>query len=228
MKKIFLIVIFLSYLAIGCILFYLPKDESEISIRGIMYRYKMPYLTKFLALRERELYYKFWIDKVIASGVKDDKEKIIKIFDWIKKLPNIPAEINDKFRSIEQHDYDVLIKQYGTLDEKARVFCNFMAISGYPASKIYNGIGRVVVKYPKEFLYFNFETGEMGPTKMFRGRDDKKRCEEKLSSLDTICKRIKNKVYLWGDMNVSRYAMVFYLQKFLRQNPKNIKFLLDN
>jgi len=206
------------------------KDEGNIAVvtkaKNYNVKVKLPYLIKFAALREREEYYKTWIDKIIAPDVNNDEERIGLIFNWINELPS--EEIIDKIGNVNQHEYYLLIKQYGYTYEKVGVFCNLMAVAGYPASSIYGfEEGKVIVRIPKpeKFLYFNFITGTTNPEEILKQYpQDKEKCEIELRKLSNPINKLIRRKYLWGDLSLSGHRFFYYLQKPLK--PEHIKALL--
>lgn len=226
-KKVSIILI--TFFIIVLMLFIL-KDEGTITLatkaKNYNVKVKLPYLIKFAALIEREEYYKVWIDKIIAPGVNNDEERIKLIFNWVNELPS--EEIIDKIGNVNQHEYYLLIKQYGYTYEKVGLFCNLMAVAGYPASSIYGfEEGKVIVRIPKpeKFLYFNFITGKTNPEEILKQYpQDKQMCEIELRKLSNPINKLIKKKYLWGDLNLSGYRFFYYLQKPL--HPEHIKALL--
>lgn len=233
-KKTFNLLCILSFaIVLALVVLIINKDKGQII--QAEYNFRSSYLTKFAALVERETYYKTWIDKIIAPGITDDKEKIEKIFEWVRAFPAL-KDVQEKFRgefnfiNTEQHEYYTLIKQYGDLNDKGRVFCNLMVIAGYPASQIYkDGLGKVIIRIgPRKFLYFDLADGERNPDKIFKSDEDRKKCEDELEQSSNIRKKIINNKYLWADLNVGRYTFVYYLQKMLSQKPERSQFLIES
>jgi len=206
------------------------KDEGGIVVvtTDKIYRAKveLPYLIKFAAIIEREGYYRTWVNEIIAPKANNDEERIEHIFNWIKGLPS--EEIINKLGDVNQHEYYVLVKQYGHIYEKLGVFCNLMAIAGYPASSIYgHEQGKVIVRIPKpeKFLYFDFISGKRNPKEILkRYPQDKEKCEIELRKLSSPINKLIRRKYLWGDLSLSRYRFFYYFQKPLK--PEHIKALL--
>jgi len=220
--SVFIISIVLSLFLI------LKKDEENISVDNDSYKVNLPLLIKFAALIEREESYRTWVDEIMSKGITDDEDRINKIFDWINNFPdlsqvqalykNFPKEY--VFKNINQHEYYVLIKQYGPLYERIENFCNLITVAGYQASKIYGGgTGKVIVRIPntnpekEKFLYFDLETGGKNPVGI--SDSDKEESKRELRRLDNFAKKFMARKYLWADLNVSRYVSIYYLQKLI-------------
>ncbi len=215
------------------ILFHFPKQEGYFYIDKKPCRYELPYLVKFAAVAEREEYYKVWLDKVIIPDIKDAEShtgKVVGVFHWINNWVKSYQDVVKSgiiSKNVVQHEYYALIKQYDERVEKVNTFCDLMAVSGYPASQIYDGVDwKVVVKTPEGFSYFDFMTGETTATRVLKNIKDKQRCEEELNALDGLAKKFYHKKYLWGDLNISRYVFWYYVQKTFLQKPEHVKFLI--
>lgn len=214
------------------ILFHFPKQEGCFYVDRTPCKYKLPYLVKFAAVVEREEYYKTWLNNVIIPDLKDTvshTQRVVGVFNWINNWVKGYQDIMTTgiVKNVVQHEYYTLIKQYDERVEKVKTFCNLMAVLGYPASQIYDGVDwKAVVKTPEGFLYFDFITGETGADNVLKQITDKEGCEEELSALDTLAKKFYHKKYLWGDLNVSRYAFWYYFQRACLQKPGHVRFLI--
>ena len=92
---------------------------------------------------------------------------------------------------------------------------------GYPACRIYsNTIWEVIVDSPEGFIYFDFQYETYHPAFVMAPEI------EKLHNLNTIWKRILRRRYLWGDLNVFKYCIPYYIQKILGMKPEHVKFLI--
>jgi len=220
MTKKILIFLCVTIVILECV-FLFSNGEDKIAVDKKVYVIKLPVLVKFAALVEREHYYKCWLEKIIAPGVNDPKEKIKKVFEYVQNLK--PQEIITQvgMPNVEQHDYYTLIKQYGTPSEKSRVFCNLMAVAGFKASETIEWSGLVIVKAPGGFLYFDFKKagGSLNQEEISGlSKEDRQFCESELG-----------KRYLWADLNIPARALMFYFRKnILRQKLERAEFLIPH
>lgn len=207
---IFAIVIFLVFLLDLPGLGFL-KSNSEIYYKRNI-SFKLPYLSKLGALIERERSYKVFIEEIVGKEDSDER-RIKEIFDSIKNFPTVSdlegiekALPNQyKFINTTQHEYQVLIKQYGQAGEQALNFCNLMAIAGHPSSPVYPHTALVIVRSkPDNFLYFDFDKRKMIKSEEISGTY-RKMCEEKLNELDKSSRIFFRGDYLHGYAQISWY-----------------------
>jgi len=215
------VILCVSIVVLECV-FLFTSGESKVAIDKKVYIVKLPVLVKFVALVEREYYYKAWLNNIIAPGINDPKEKIKKVFEYVQNLKSQDVITQLGMPNVEQHDYYALIKQYGTPSEKSRVFCNLMVVAGYQASETIEWSGLVIVKAPGEFLYFDFKKAG-GPL-------NKQEISERINKKDKeLCESELGKRYLWGDLNIPMRAFTFYLRKnILRQKLERAEFLIQH
>lgn len=191
--------------------------------------------TKFFALWERQQYYQTWFN-VLAPGPKNDKAKIMRVFRRMATFPNVAtlkkAVIKDEggnefplFRegypkNIEHHEYNVLEKQYGTVSERTRSFCNMLTIVGYQASPIGGPEeGKVIIRIKgreDKWLFCDLNAPERGVYPAEKaGLDKLNRYKECLQEIDNGFKKFSKRRYLWADKNILGYRILFEVQKQL-------------
>jgi len=201
------------------LLLYFPTSTGEIAVGSKSGDYKLSFLAKLAALRERQVYFQTWHDKIIAPDVSDPQVKVNKIFRWIADFPNVPQKI--KTRNLEQHEYYTLIKQYGCVSEKVRAFCILLTIAGYQAIP-FNGEndGRVIVRNPSakqngasKWFKYHFKTKKMGDD--VQGINLSKKVQEYLESVDTFLKTAWYMAYTRGEKNIPSYRVLCKIQQIL-------------
>jgi hypothetical protein len=205
-----------SFIIVTLIVGLRKVDISTINYNGKYICLKLPKLVKFAALMEREEEYKAWIVTMIDT--KDSNEaKIKKIFNQIKDFPT-PSELEklkenlpSKYGIIDiaQHEYQVLIKQYGQHGEQALNFCNLMAIIECPASPVSMPTALVIVRSSLDnFLYFDFDRRKM--IKSGEIPDSyRKIIEKKLNELDKSSRNFFGGDYLHGYAQISWYRFQY-------------------
>ncbi|GEM_PF-6288048 len=135
------------------------QQDSEMDIGGKNNQIPLPVLVKIMALKEREVYFKWWIDKVVAPDISDPEEKIGKIFEFLCRFEGFKNEKFPVGGNVEQHEYYTLIKQYSANpSDLVRVFCVMVTIAGYQAVPfVGEENGKVIVRIPSSDKWFCYD-----------------------------------------------------------------------
>lgn len=217
----------LCFIVLLIYLLFLRPHHSRISIDGTPYNFQLSVATKLMALREREKYFSVWIDQIIAPDIQAPEEKLKKIFDWIDNLKEPPKG----FSNIEQHEYYILINQYGCTNHRVRVFCVLVTVAGYQAIPFQNEAdGRVIVRIPgtdEKWLECDLKN-KIPPGKEIRGIELSKKVREDIRAIDTVFKKFWERKYTRGDQNILVNRIVFEVLKLFGLSPKYIDALNNN
>jgi hypothetical protein len=208
---------------------FLYSDHSTIYIDGKLYSFDLPVAIKLIALQERERYFNVWIDEIIAPGVQAPEEKVNKIFEWIASFKERPED----FRSIEQHEYYILINQYGSTNHLVRVFCLLVTVAGYQAIPFKSEAdGRVIVRIPgadEKWLRYDLKNKTSG--KEVRDIELSDEVKRDIRAIDTVIKKFWQRRYTRGDKNVLVNRIFFEILKKLKRlglSPEYIAALKNN
>lgn len=188
----------------------LKPDSGNIAVAGKpSLEYRLPLLVKLAALRERQIYFKAWINK----GINLPEDKIDEIFNYICNLEEIPETLKNK--NVEQHEYYTLIKQYGNISEKVRTFCLLTTVAGYQAMPFLNEAdGRIVVRIPSldKWLKYNIKNKKKGDEVEGIQLSDKVKNDIRVIS---GFKKVWKKEYTRGDINILFYRFTYEIDSFL-------------
>ncbi len=216
--KTFLSIVGAVILIVTLILFLL-SSAGEIAVGRKSVAFDLSYLVKLAALRERQVYFLTWYDKIIAPDVSDPQVKLNRIFRWIAEFSDVPQAV--EAHNVEQHEYYTLIKQYGNVSEKVRVFCLILTIAGYQAIP-FNGEadGRVIVRIPSveksgasKWFKYNFKTKRVGD--QVRGINLSENVQNYLESVDTLAEKLLRPAYTRGEKNIPSHRVLCKLQLIL-------------
>lgn len=101
--------------------------------RGINYQWqtiKLPLYLKILDFFDRHYNYKYLV-KGIIKDVKEDEERVMKIFEWThKNIRKVPVGLS----IIDDHAWYIIVRGYGTDDQSSDVFttlCNYAGINAF-------------------------------------------------------------------------------------------------
>lgn len=112
---------------------YLVLNMDVTTRQGVnyqIYTIRIPLYFKLLGFFDRHYNYKELVRKIV-KGVNNEKEKVMKIFEWtcqnIRKVP-------EGFPIIDDHVWHIIIRGYGTADQASDVFttlCNYAGIDAF-------------------------------------------------------------------------------------------------
>ena len=197
---------------------FLVQEHGKIQIGRKACYVSLPVFIKLAALKEREEYFKVWVEEIIAPGVRKPEEKIDKIFNLLIRFEGVPQSVQAVgIGDIEQHEYYTLIKQYiGKGSDPVRVFCLLVTASGYQAIPFQSeDDGRVVVRIPTQdkWLYYDLRNKVTGSE--VGGIELSEEVKQDIRSMDTWLKKTINRKFTRGDMNLLSRRFLFELQKKL-------------
>jgi len=214
---------------ISCFLVTVLLALVLINIKGNLvigeksYVVKLPILVKFVALIERQQYFKVWIEDVIAPGVDDPEEKIDRIFEHLVRFPGLSEDFKKTrpLPNIEQHEYYTLIKQYtDNPSDIERVFCLLVTIAGYQAIPFKGeDDGRIVVRIPnsdpksEKWKFYDFRNkvsnGEV------KGIALTENVKGEVRSIETYWGKLLKGKYTRGDKNVPSRRLAYEVTRIL-------------
>jgi len=197
----------------------LITSKGELAIGEKSYVVELPFLVKFVALIERQQYFKVWIEDVIAPGVDDPEERIDRIFRHLVRFPKLSDKVKQKrpLPNIEQHEYHTLIKQYtDNPSDIERVFCLLVTIAGYQAIPFEKeNDGRVVVRIPKSDKWKYYHLRKKVPNEKVKGIALTKKVKNEMRSIETYWGKLWNGKYTRGDMNVPSRRLAYEVTRIL-------------
>lgn len=127
-KKIFLLLLFCSFIIIGAILNINVTVKQGINYH--VYTTRIPLFLKIVDFIDRHYHYKQLIKSIVYDG-NDKQERIMKIFAWthknIRKQPEALPVIDD-------HVWNIIVRGYGVADQSSDVFttlCNYAGAEAF-------------------------------------------------------------------------------------------------
>ena len=109
---------------------------------------KIPLYIKAAGFINRDYWYRYIVEN-LTENLKTDREKAVAIFDWtLKNIHNVPKG----FDIVDDHILNIIIRRYGTLDQKVDVFTTICFYSGIDAfwDFCYDDVNNIV--YPLSFV----------------------------------------------------------------------------
>ena len=124
-KKLFL---FLMVFIILFAFLHVPVNTKQAVDHALSTK-KIPLYVKMCGFWYRDYMYRD-LSSQITKNIKNDRNKIIALFDWtvqnIKKQP-------EGFQVIDDHIWDIIARRYGRADQMSDVFVTLASYAGYGA-----------------------------------------------------------------------------------------------
>lgn len=174
-RKYFIVSMLLSLFAIIVIL-----NISASTFYGknyIVYKDEIPFYAKLVNFYSRHFEYKNIADKITRRSTTD-KEKVLRIFDWIRS--NVRRDFPKDWPILDDHILYTMVRGYGAADQIVDAFVTLTSYEGMKGTRyhIYTGIrrkffpialvevdGRILVFDPAFGNYFVNENGEIASIK---------------------------------------------------------------
>ena len=125
LKKISL---FIGSLAVLILILNIPVSTRQGIDYDVTSR-KMPLYVKASAFIYRDFEYRD-LSRRITVGIDNDRDKIAAIYGWmIKNIREVPSG----FPIVDDHIWNIIVRGYGAVDQRADVFTTLAGYAGYEA-----------------------------------------------------------------------------------------------
>lgn len=119
--------------------------------QGVNYKvavYRIPLYIKIIEFIDRDYRYRN-LSHDIISGIKEDREKALKILEWVRS--NIKSDMPKDWPVYDDHILNIIIRGYGVSDQLNDVFTTLCMYSGLPA-----GWARIIAPGSSKALVLSF------------------------------------------------------------------------
>jgi len=142
-------IILLAFIT-ACVVFFLNIPLTTLQgVDGVVKAKSIPLYAKVCGFLYRDFQYKDTAGMII-SGKNSDRQKIQAIYTWtIENIQKQPVWL----KSVDDHIWNIVVRGYGSGDQKADVFTTVASYAGYDAFWCYstpgNGVETAILSFVK-------------------------------------------------------------------------------